>query len=216
VFSTTSFYVVGVPLDRKWLHAKVHLGMRVVRHFLRKLWPWAPRFGLERFEANYVAEGLPPFSPEHRSLAAEAGRCTACGACDEACPILAGRTTVAEDAFAGPQAFIVAGARSSPHLDDLVAALDTLTGPVCAGCRTCDRVCPESIPIAALAAALQGQRHAVTAARSGTLPVVAADVPLRAAAARALSTAATTTTKAMTTQTTIAPVTLPVTTPKEP
>jgi ferredoxin len=187
VFSPASFYPGRVPLDRKWLHAKVHLGSRVVLHYVRKLWPWSPRFGLARFQQNYVVEGLPPFSPEHRALAHEAGRCTSCGACDDVCPILAGATPIAADSFSGPHAFVVAGARSGPHLDDTGFALDALNGPVCAACRACDRACPESIPIAALAAHLQAQRQVVIAARAGALPIAGKDVAQRAAAARGLT-----------------------------
>jgi Fe-S-cluster-containing hydrogenase component 2 len=158
-------------------------------HYLRKLWPWSPRFGLARFQQNYVVEGLPPFPPDHRAFAHEAGRCTGCGACDDACPILAGSTPVAADDFAGPASFVVSGARSTQQLDDLAFALDTMTGPVCAGCRACDRACPEHIPVTSLAAALQAQRRAVQAARTETLPVLATDVARLADAARALSTA---------------------------
>ncbi len=174
-----------MPVDRKWLHAQFHLGTRVVAHYLRKLWPWSPRFGLARFQQNYVVEDLPPSSPAHRALAHEPGRCTGCGACDDACPILAGTTDVAADDFAGPAAFVVAGARSAAHLDDVAFALDTLTGPVCTGCRACDRACPEHIPVTTLAAALQEQRKVVAAARAGTLPVGVNDVARLADSARA-------------------------------
>jgi ferredoxin len=187
VFSPAAFYPGRVPLDRKWLHAKVHLGSRVLLHYVRKLWPWSPRFGLARFQQNYVVEGLPPFSPEHRAMAHEAGRCTGCGACDDVCPILAGTTVLDAASFSGPQAFVVAGARSGPHLDDAGFALDTLNGPVCAACRACDRACPESIPLAALAAHLQAQRQVVIAARAGALPIAGDDVAPRAAAARGLT-----------------------------
>ena len=185
MFSQTAFYPVDVPLDRKWLHAQFHLGTRVVVHYVRKLWPWSPRFGLARFQENYVVEGLPPFSPDHRAFAHEAGRCTGCGACDDACPILAGTTAVAAVDFCGPAALVVSGARSATHLDDVGFALDVLTGPGCAACRACDRACPERVPVTALAAALDEQRKVVVAARAGALPVLADDVARLADAARA-------------------------------
>jgi ferredoxin len=199
VFSQAASYPGGVPLDRKWFHAKFHLGTRVILHYLRKLWPWSPRFGLARFQQNYVVEGLPPFTPAQRALAHEPGRCTGCGACDDVCPILAGTTDVDSADFIGPHAFVVAGARSGPHLDDIGFALDTLTGPVCSGCRACDRACPESIPVTRLASMLQSQRRVVADARTGTMPVRDADVAGLSAAARGptanrLTTTTTTTT----------------------
>jgi ferredoxin len=171
-------------LDRKWLHAQMNLAVRVVVHFARRLWPWAPRYGLVRFQQNYVVEHLPPATPEHRALATSPGRCTGCGACDERCPILAGTTPVAADDFGGPQAFVVAGARSSTNLDDIGFALDTLVGPVCTACRACDATCPELIPITRLAASLHAQRAVVDDARRGRVPLLGPEVAARAAAAR--------------------------------
>jgi ferredoxin len=208
VFSPAASYLDEVPLDRKWLHAQFHLGTRVVVHYARKLWPWSPRFGLARFQENYVVEGLPPFSPAHRALAHEPGRCTGCGACDDVCPILAGNTDVVADEFCGPHAFVVAGARSAPHLDDVGFALDTLTGRVCTACRACDRACPEAIAITTIAAALQDQRKVVAAARAGALPIAGGDVMRLSDEARGRPTPArltTTTTSKKTTTTTTAP-----------
>jgi formate hydrogenlyase subunit 6/NADH:ubiquinone oxidoreductase subunit I len=194
VFSGKAPYPEPVPLDRKWFHAKVHLGTRVVLHFLRKAWPWSPRFGLSRFQQNYVVEELPPFTPAHRARGHEAGRCTGCGVCDDVCPIVAGCAPIPADTFMGPHAFVVAGARSSPHLADIAVALDTLTGSFCTTCRACDRACPEAIPVTAVAALLQGQRKAIETARHGTMPVQKADVPALAAAAREQSAGAEATT----------------------
>ena len=185
VFSPTAPYLVVVPLDRKWLYAKVNLASRVVVHYLRRLWPWSPRYGLLRFQQNYIVESLPPATLAHRDLAATPGRCTGCGSCDDVCPILAGSTDVRAGDFGGPHAFVVAGARAATHLDDVAVALDTLTGPVCAGCNACDRACPERIPILALAASLQAQRRVVDAARKGRMPIAADAVPGLATAARA-------------------------------
>jgi ferredoxin len=184
VFSPAASYLVGVPLDRKWLHAQVNLAIRVVVHVVRRLWPWSPRYGLARFQHNYVVEHLPPATAEHRALAETPGRCTGCGACDDVCPILGGTAGIDADAFGGPHAFVVAGARASTNLDDIAGALDTLTGPTCAACGACDRTCPEEIPIRALAASLHAQRLVVDDARRGRLPIAAGDVAARASAAR--------------------------------
>lgn len=159
-------------LDARWLHAQLNLAWRVVVHYVRKLWPWSPRFGLLRFQQNYVTEGLAPVPPAHRShLATVAGQCTGCGVCDDVCPILRGTTTVPATDFMGPRAFVVAGARASNQLGDLELALATLQSPVCRDCRACDAACPELIPITSLASALAAQHAVVAAARAGTMPL---------------------------------------------
>ena len=111
-------------LDTKWLHAQLFLAWRLVMHFARKLWPWAPRYGFARFQENYVAEGLPPTLPDFRLLAPELGRCTACKLCDDVCPILRGTVSVdCPDGFLGPATFVLSGARSATNLEDLKGTL---------------------------------------------------------------------------------------------
>jgi ferredoxin len=168
-----------VAFDVKRLHALVNLALKVVVHFLRKLWPWSERFGVVRFQENYVVEGLAPMPLLQRStLAHEPGRCTGCGVCDDVCPILngtpGGPDRVAIDArdFAGPRAFVVAGARASHLLADVRSTLDVLASPVCQGCKACDVACPEVIPITALAVALAAQHQVVLTARAGTMPIL--------------------------------------------
>ena len=159
-----------MALDRKWLHAQFNLGFKVVVHYLKKLWPWSPRSGLERFQQNYVVEGLPPATLAFRQLAREPGRCTTCGACDRACPIL----DVERD-FMGPMRFVVSGARAAPHLDAVEETLRILTSPVCTDCKKCEAACPEGIPILALAAALTEANAIVVAAKNGTVPISAGE-----------------------------------------
>ncbi len=130
-------------MDRKWLHAQLNLAWKVVTHYVAKLWPWSQR----------------------------SGRCTTCGACDAACPIL--RT---DRDFMGPMAFIVAGARAAPHLDDVNDTLAILTQPACAECTQCERACPEAIPILAVAHALTAQRAVIHEARAGRIPIRSADL----------------------------------------
>jgi formate hydrogenlyase subunit 6/NADH:ubiquinone oxidoreductase subunit I len=168
--------------DRRWWGAQVFLGWKLVAHYLKKLWPWAPRYGFQRFQENYVAEGLPPSTPAFRLLAHEPGRCTTCGMCDAVCPLLrpalaaaAGKAPALAAAtardFLGPMGFVVAGARAAPHLNDLQETLAVLNGALCAGCRACDEACPERIPIARLAAVYEEQRLIVERARQGQLPI---------------------------------------------
>lgn len=167
-----------MALDSKWLHAQLNLAWKVVVHYVRALWPWAPRFGLVRFQENYVVEGLAPATPEFRALAETLGTCTVCGACDAACPLLL-PSHAASANFIGPMGFIVGGARAAPYLDDVADALAILTSPSCSECRACELACPEAIPITALAVALQAQRDVVSRAKQGIVPILPADLAAR-------------------------------------
>lgn len=177
-----------MALDAKWLHAQFNLAWHVVLHALRKLWPWSPRFGLLRFQENYVVEGLAPATaPDRATLAMSAGRCTTCGACDDACPILRGaRADVVAGDFMGPRAFVLAGARATTQLEDLGGSLDVLAGAGCQGCRACDVACPEVIPITALAMSLLAQRQVVRDALQGRFPLRPGALPAPGGATTAL------------------------------
>ena len=157
--------------DHRWLHAQVNLAWKLTRHWLMKLWPWAPHFGFARFQENYVPEGLPPSTADFRLLAHEPGRCTSCGMCDQVCPMLHGELVADDPQFLGPMTFVLAGGRQAPALDDIKLTLQTLNGGACAGCRKCDATCPERIPIAKLAAVYEDQRLVVERSRHGTLPI---------------------------------------------
>ncbi|HEY4223563.1 MAG TPA: 4Fe-4S dicluster domain-containing protein [Myxococcota bacterium] len=158
-------------LDPRWLHAQVNLAWKLVRHWLLKLWPWAPRYGFVRFQQNYVPEGLPPSSAAFRLLAHEPGRCTACNMCDDVCPILHGKLACDDPQFLGPMTFVLAGARQAPSLNEIKATLAVLNGSPCSTCRACDAVCPERIPIAKLAAIYEDQREVIDRSRQGQIPI---------------------------------------------
>lgn len=160
-----------MAFDLKWWHAQVNLAWRVLVHYGSKLWPWRPRFGLQRFQENYVHEGLPPATPAFRAIAHQPGRCTQCGVCDEVCPVLRADGDAPESAqadtsrFLGPMAFVASGARAAPHFPDIEDALAVLTSDSCGACRACDAACPERIPILALAGCFEEQRRVVEDAR---------------------------------------------------
>lgn len=175
-----------VALDRKWLHAQINLGFKLVVHYLAKLVPWSTRYGLERFQQNYVVEGLAPATTSFRALAHHAGRCTTCGECDRVCPLLDVSGATFTHDFMGPRSFVVAGARAAHLLDDVKDSLRILTSPTCTDCKKCEAACPEGIPILALAAGLKAQADVVTAAKNGQVPITEAEVKAKAKARKAL------------------------------
>ena len=170
--------------DFKWLHAQANLAFRLVIHYIKKALPFTARYGVERFQQNYLPDGLPPLSPAMRAQAFEAGRCTTCGACDAVCPILRGpqAITVLDDAartalpaggvgFLGPMGFVVCGARQAPAFGDIVDTTATLLGSFCGACRRCDEICPEHIPILALAQTVATQQRTILDVAHGRLPI---------------------------------------------
>ena len=148
--------------DRKWLHAQLNLAWHLLRHFAAKLWPWRRRFKLKRFQDNYVHEGLPPATETYRDNAHHFGRCTGCGACDQACPLLG---VLSPSNFIGPMSFVLSGARSAPDLNSIAQTLHLMVGPKCQECQRCDSVCPEQIPLLRLADLLLKQLDSVELAR---------------------------------------------------
>lgn len=155
-------------LDAKWWGAQLNLTWRVIVHYARKLWPWATRYGIDRFRENYVHEGLPAATPDQRALLTQPGRCTQCGVCDGLCPLLKDDDLRARTApmFIGPMTFVASGTRAAPHFEDVEDTVAAMRGPVCQGCKACDAACPERIPILALADLVDAQRQVVVAARA--------------------------------------------------
>jgi succinate dehydrogenase/fumarate reductase-like Fe-S protein len=139
----------------------------VVLHYARFLWPWRKRFGLERFKQNYIPEGLPAASPASRDMGHEPGRCTVCGACDSACPLV---LKLPRAEFLGPMRMVTSATRAAPHFEDASTTLRTMAGPACEGCRLCDEACPEDIPLVDLARLLVEQLDVIERAKSGAEP----------------------------------------------
>lgn len=150
-------------MDFKLLHAYLNLMFRTVLHYLRKLNPWHQDFGKARFLSNYVRDGLPPTNAEQRARRNDAGRCTACSACDHVCPLLADRI---HTTFTGPMAFVLSAARAAPHFGDAGADIKLLTSPTCTDCRRCEIECPEHIGILTIARDAQAQLRMINAARA--------------------------------------------------
>ncbi len=134
--------------NTKWWHAQFNLGWRSFLHYLKIMWPWAPKADLNQFQKNYVPEGLPQYSILHRQIAHEPGRCTACGLCDASCPIL---RTGTNGAFLGPMRLVIGAMRGGPILQYVMADFAFFNNESCATCRECQKACPEEISILKLA-----------------------------------------------------------------
>jgi Fe-S oxidoreductase len=109
------------------------------------------REGLEGFRQNYVTEGLPAVPAGVRKVAHSFVRCTGCGACDRVCPLT---TTSDPLVWRGPMALVVSMSRAAPHWPESEPAL-ALMGE-CSRCRACENVCPERIPLLAVAEHMRG------------------------------------------------------------
>ena len=112
------------------------------------MWPWSPKAGLNQFQKKYVPEGLPHYSVSHRQIAHEPGRCTTCGLCDAACPVL--RKGI-NGAFLGPMRLVVSAMRGGPLSQFAMKDFTFFTSEDCLTCRICEKACPEEIPILKLA-----------------------------------------------------------------
>ncbi|MEW5852926.1 MAG: hypothetical protein AB2A00_29355 [Myxococcota bacterium] len=156
------------PLDPKQLHAWFFIGWHGLKGWLLRAFR-PDRTGLDIFRENYVAEGLPPIPPAARERYHTFVRCTACGSCDQVCPI-----TPKADAleWQGPMMVVISMARAAPHYRECVPALKYFDR--CGDCRACEVVCPEHIPIREVAQMMRAAVVEIEATRPEPPPSPAA------------------------------------------
>jgi heterodisulfide reductase subunit C len=97
---------------------------------------------VERFLANYGADGFRLPDPERARLQLAAEACLACGLCSLACAAAGGAPEL------DPRDAVVAAARL--EIDWLRLGLAQPVTSGCGACRACEVACPVSIPIAAV------------------------------------------------------------------
>ena len=114
--------------------------------------------GLQRFEANFLPEGLVPTSGADRELLRAASRCVHCGLCDAALS-----PAEALGGGARPSLMPLVYARSSVELPRAKAALAALRARP-ALLVEAERLCPERVPLVRLAAWLEERLARVEAA----------------------------------------------------
>jgi len=139
--------------DKKWCFAQLNLAYRLLLHLIK--WPFARMVphGEKRFLQNYGVDlGFLP-SAEFSALLHEPSRCTACGLCDVACPLIGiGLVTAGEPLnFIGPMHLVLGAMQGGERLKAAKAELLIMSDRSCDSCRACDRACPEHIPITQLA-----------------------------------------------------------------
>lgn len=110
-----------------------HLILRIGRRILFIKSP-----GLDQFLENYRPDRIVPYSAEAKRLLSDFSRCISCGLCDALCPAV---KKLSQEKFLGPS-FISHAARSLPDF-----ALAPLDFEACEGCRGCESICPERVPI---------------------------------------------------------------------
>jgi heterodisulfide reductase subunit C len=131
----------------------------LVAHPLKKLFRQQGT-ALERFEANYVSEGLVPTRPEDRAVAQAAAACIACGLCEVGCELAGAAPAVRA---LGLHAAFRLYSRNAAELPLARAALDA-----CAECTGCDALCPTGVPISRIVQHLRARAMAA----GGTAPPV--------------------------------------------
>jgi Na+-translocating ferredoxin:NAD+ oxidoreductase RnfC subunit len=122
------------------------LGAYFFLHLLRKLAFWRKPSGAARFLANYAADRIAPASREQSEHVVAWLRCTNCGLCEAVCPL--------DSAPMQPEHFTLAHLGYSGWRDltahHLIAKSASALAE-CGPCGACETICPERIPLVALA-----------------------------------------------------------------
>jgi hypothetical protein len=119
------------------------LGLALLRTLLKRFLN-RPR-GLSMFEANYVAEGLSPVSPEQRAAMGDFARCIACGRCNR------GDAAIAIDAggqFPGTMSLVLAATRNMVDFRAAARGFSRLTHQQLLAKQ---ELCPVGVPFVELA-----------------------------------------------------------------
>jgi hypothetical protein len=147
--------------DTFWNHfrANAYLAYRAVFfHPLKKLLSRDTRTGMEKFLANYGAEGLVPTTDADRLVLRGASRCIHCGLCDVMDAVL---SVAARRDYDGMSRFPVAYTRAS---GDAPWVLQAATLADDAALARGEAVCPTGVPLRALAAYLRRKAGEVSRA----------------------------------------------------
>lgn len=130
---------------RKWLHARVVLGLALVWHLLRA--PWRGAKDAARWLGAMRREGLGATDPVQWKQAEKASRCVGCGLCDQ----------FATDALPHPSFAMLGAVRLQADALELAAqapALRTLDADIAS-------VCPTGASAAAVADVLEGHARSL-------------------------------------------------------
>jgi Fe-S oxidoreductase len=122
------------------------LGVNFWLHLGRSVLPHHKVDQAELFRGYFREDRLTSFTAaEHEELPG-LETCVACGLCPGTCRVM----TLSEGRFRGPMHLAAAASRSQP---DFIHDLDSL--PLCAVCGQCEPICPERVPVAAMARAMR-------------------------------------------------------------
>ncbi|MBI5528072.1 MAG: hypothetical protein HY897_17205 [Deltaproteobacteria bacterium] len=127
-----------------------NLGVRFWAHFLKKPFVNPEETGRRRFDENFRADGLLPYTAEHAARLPLYETCLNCGLCDAACASVARPPPTAHRLPPlQPSLIPVMASRAQP----LFRASAELAAfyLACGECKKCEEACPNGIPIREMA-----------------------------------------------------------------
>ena len=121
----------------KLIYAKVNLALALVIHFAFK--KWFQRRGLAHFLSFYEKDRVFPLSSEERLKFSSYSNCVFCGLCVSQCELTDSHFY---QKFLTPANLAFSYTKSLP---DVSSNIDFVTH--CSSCRSCEKVCPTSVPL---------------------------------------------------------------------
>lgn len=134
------------------LKAYVLLAWAFITTLLSRWLQLGSRYGLRAFHANYAADGLDAMVKAERDVLVGAGRCTACGRCQQGDPPL---LLESKGAYPGLMTLVLSAARDT---SDASAAAQGFAWLSESELERRNGLCPEQVPIVQLARFVK--RHA--------------------------------------------------------
>jgi heterodisulfide reductase subunit C len=141
-------------MDAERIKALAVLGYNFNLHLFRSVLPREKKDQMEKFLGFFREDRISALTPDEYREIVNFERCVVCGLCPAHCRPM----EEAPGRFLGPMHLAASSSRSHP---EFVHDLDSLT--LCAACGQCEPICPETVPVAAIAPAMRAMLWRVAA-----------------------------------------------------